>query len=97
VKSEGSNSGDVRIPHFKNSYSPAQDAQSNLFEPVIATRQKTEFYKDYARLPVMIEGPEFSNDFTFFLVKMNKELLKFEQGIPLTEFRSLNCAKKVEL
>ena len=45
----------------------------------------------------MVEGPEYSNDFTFFLVKINKELLKLEQGIPLADFLSLNCLKKVEL
>ena len=41
--------------------------------------------------PILVEGPDPNNDFTFNLVEMNQELASLEAGIPLSDFKlSLN-------
>lgn len=37
--------------------------------------------------PVIVEGPEPSNDFTFGLVQMNQELANLEAGVPVEDFK----------
>ena len=39
--------------------------------PVLATQEKTECYARFDSYPVRIEGPEYSCDYTYFLVDRN--------------------------
>ena len=57
---------------------------------LIATPEKIECYQLYKDLPFIIEGPEFSQDYTFFLVHGFKDLQLLEKGILLDDFVNFN-------
>lgn len=44
----------------------------------------------YAQQEVLIEGPELSCDYSFYLVDMCEELREVEKGISITHFKSLD-------
>ena len=52
---------------------------------VLATPEKTAFYKDYENDELVVRGPEFSQDLSFWIVHGCTELMDLEKGIPLSE------------
>jgi len=64
---------------------------------MIATPEKTECYQLYNNLPVIIEGPEFSQDYTFFLVHGFQDLQLLEKGILLDDFVNFNDKNQIEM
>ena len=50
-------------------------------KPVLATPKNTRCYSEFERLPVRVEGPEFTRDFTYYLVDKMPDLKNFEKGI----------------
>ena len=44
-----------------------------------------------------MEGPEFSQDFTYYLVDKMPDLRKFERGIALESFENSMITKRIEL
>ena len=62
----------------------------------IAKPDKIEFYKNcfpseknVNHLYVNIEGPEFSQDYSYFIVDMSQDIMDLERGIPLLQDNSL--------
>lgn len=46
-----------------------------------------ELYNKFKSLPLVIEGPEFDSDYSYYLVDKCKELKELEKGVLLTNFR----------
>ena len=57
-------------------------------KPVLATPENIRCYSRFENHPVRMEGPEFSQDYTYYLVDKMPDLKKFEQGIPLNQFKN---------
>mmetsp|Transcript_12789 Transcript_12789/g.17225 ORF Transcript_12789/g.17225 Transcript_12789/m.17225 type:complete len:159 (+) Transcript_12789:133-609(+) len=66
-------------------------------QPVLATTEKTSCYSKFAEHPVRVEGPEFSQDFTYYLVDKMPDLAGFERGIALDQFNNSLVTKRIEL
>ena len=45
-----------------------------------------KLYERFKTLPVVIEGPEFDCDYSYYLVDKCEELKEIERGIPLARF-----------
>lgn len=45
-----------------------------------------KLYETFKELPLVIEGPEFDSDYSYFLIDKCEELKELEKGIPLTSF-----------
>ena len=48
-------------------------------------------------MPVRIEGPEYSQDYTYFLVDKLQDLKNLEMGISLEQFEDKLFMKRIEL
>lgn len=46
----------------------------------------TKIYERFKNLPLIVEGPEFDSDYSYFLVDKCEDLKDLEKGIPLTKF-----------
>ena len=55
---------------------------------MIATPEKLEIYKQFDSVPVIIEGPEYCLDLTYFLVHNFEDLRNLEQGISVENLAS---------
>ena len=66
-------------------------------QPVLATPEKTSCYEKFADHPVRIEGPEFTKDYTYFLIDKLQDLTNLESGIPLTSFSQNMHTKRQEI
>jgi len=64
---------------------------------VLATVEKTQCYSLFDEYAVRVEGPEFSQDFTYYLIHKMAELSNFERGIVLPDFNAALVTKKIEL
>ena len=53
---------------------------------MLATAEKTACYTAFDEHPVRVEGPEFSQDFTYYLINLSPDLANFERGIPVGQF-----------
>lgn len=45
-----------------------------------------KLYEKFKNLPIVIEGPEFDQDYSYFLVDKCEELKELEKGISLCNF-----------
>ena len=71
--------------------------QEEKHKPVLATSEKTACYKEFDDVPVRIEGPEYSQDYTYFLVDKLQDLKNLEMGISLEQFEDKLFMKRIEL
>ena len=76
---------------------PKNGQMRQKIQPVLATPEKTSCYSRFEPYPVRVEGPEFSQDFTYYLVDKMPDLANFERGIWLSKFNSSLVAKRIEL
>ena len=69
-----------------NPASSEQSFENEQTRPILATPEKTQCYKRFDNYPVRIEGPEFQNDYTYYLIDKQPDLTTLERGIPLPSF-----------
>lgn len=62
------------------------EANANPQGYVLALPERLAFYKEYANVPIMILGPEFDTDLSFWIVAGCEELMDLEKGINLSDF-----------
>ena len=48
-----------------------------------------DLYQKFSEVELLIEGPEFGLDYSYFLVDQCEDLKDLERGIPLSKFASL--------
>ena len=65
-------------------------------QPVLATPEKTQCYARFEDHPVRVEGPEFTKDYTYYLIDKMPDLTNLERGIPLANFPSRMNVKTME-
>lgn len=79
---------------------PASSEHSNENEqtrPILATPEKTQCYLRFDDYPVRIEGPEYQNDYTYYLIDKLQDLTTLERGIPLSSFCEKISKKRIEI
>lgn len=64
---------------------------------MLATPEKTQCYRRFVDYPVRIEGPEFSMDYTYYLIDKMPDLTNLERGIPLQNFIAKTSLKKMDI
>ena len=64
---------------------------------MLATADKIKCYELFEHNDVRVEGPEFSQDFTYYLIHKMIDLSNFERGIALQRFSSSLLSKRIEL
>lgn len=64
---------------------------------MLATAEKTKCYELFDKHAVRVEGPEFSQDFTYYLIQKMTDLSNFERGIALPQFKAALVTKRIEL
>ena len=53
---------------------------------VLSTDARLAVYESYKNVSVMIRGPEFDTDLSFWIVDGCEELMQLESGIPMKDF-----------
>lgn len=56
-----------------------------------------KLYEKFANVPIIIEGPEYGLDYSYFLVDKCEDIKNLEKGIPLSEFEQLCTSKDPEM
>lgn len=54
-------------------------------------------YERFKNLPVIIEGPEFDSDYSYFLVDKCEDLKDLEKGITLSNFEVESLERDTEM
>ena len=80
-----------------NPASSEQSFENEQTRPILATPEKTQCYKRFDNYPVRIEGPEFQNDYTYYLIDKQPDLTTLERGIPLPSFNDKISKKRMEI
>lgn len=67
--------------------------EDKTFKPVIATPDRMAIYDKFSALPVIIEGPEYTQDYTYFLVDEMRDLFNLEKGLTIEEFQKADQSR----
>lgn len=61
-------------------------SHNNDTEAPIFLDEYNKVYERFKSLPIVIEGPEFDNDYSYFLVDKCQDLKDLEKGIPIARY-----------
>jgi hypothetical protein len=80
-----------------NNFSPQGDANiKQLYgEFVLATPEKVQFYKMFEKEPIIVEGPEYLLDLSYWLVHEHPDLKLLEKGILVSDVANDIAQNKV--
>jgi len=78
-------------------HSRSKETTTEKFTPSIATPDKLGCYTQFRKVPVIVEGPEFMQDLTYFLVHGQPDLRSFEKGILLEDFSDMLKKRNISL
>eukprot|EP00347_Sterkiella_histriomuscorum_P012601 403367944 len=65
--------------------------------PQLITDEKLKCYEKFQHIPIIIEGPEQSQDYSYFLVDKNEDLKFLERGIALENLSDIKEQKRLEM
>lgn len=51
-------------------------------------QEYSQLYEKFKTLPLVIEGPEFDTDYSYYLIEKCEELKELEKGVKLSNFES---------